>query len=67
MNKLVAFMFYLFAFLCSAAVTYILPGTNEDTAFIDVMGAFISISFFVAAVIHLINSILDDISNPGEK
>lgn len=55
MNKILKYKaayYYIMASVGAAIVTYVLPGTAEDEAFVDGMGIMLSLIFLVFGVIY---------------
>ena len=48
-------IYYLGAFVIAAIVTFILPGTSSEGAFVDAMGMFISLILFCFGVAHAVD------------
>lgn len=51
-DSLIVTVYWFLAFAMSALVTYHLPGTSKDEAFVDVMAILISLSFFAMGVFY---------------
>ena len=47
-------IYYFLAALGSACVTYILPGTTEEEAFVDIMGILLSLVFLVFGIFYAV-------------
>lgn len=63
MKKYLIAIYYLMAFTGSAAVTYLLPGTEQDVAFIDIMGILLSLIFLGFGITYGIARAIKDLDN----
>ena len=60
MKKYRTAVYYFMAFTMSSIVTYILPGDNDQEAFVDIMGVLLSLIFLGFGVAHAIINVQDE-------